>query len=157
MERRDPESVRFRAGSGVRVRKREAWIVDARDVSAGSGVRSGRSECVRVARDVSTVAVGVARDLPTDTTVAGAATCIGVTDATEARIAASVSPPVDPVVGAAGPGVLPRRSALPAVGRRKVLAFPADPEVVQKILSHLGLETAPPALAPARMGRETSD
>jgi len=37
-------------------------------------------------------------------------------------------------------------------GRRKVLAFLTDPEVVRKILLHLGLETAPPALAPVRMG-----
>jgi len=37
-------------------------------------------------------------------------------------------------------------------GRRKVLAFLTNPEVVRKILLHLGLETAPPALAPARMG-----
>ena len=37
-------------------------------------------------------------------------------------------------------------------GKRKVLAFLTDPQVVKKILSHLGLETAPLPLAPARVG-----
>jgi len=35
-------------------------------------------------------------------------------------------------------------------GRRRVLAFITDPEVVTAILAHLGLPQRPPALAPAR-------
>jgi hypothetical protein len=33
---------RFRAGCGVRIGRRDAWIVDVRGVAAGSGVRFGR-------------------------------------------------------------------------------------------------------------------
>jgi len=33
-----------------------------------------------------------------------------------------------------------------------VLAFLTDPQVVRKLLEHLGLETAPLPLAPARVG-----
>ena len=33
-----------------------------------------------------------------------------------------------------------------------MLAFLTDPQVVRKILTHLGMETAPPPLAPARVG-----
>jgi hypothetical protein len=73
-----------------------------------------------------------------------------------APTAVTVSPPVDPLVGASGARV--RVFYLDALlcpkcgGRRKVLAFLTDPDVVRKILSYLGLETAPPALAPARLG-----
>jgi hypothetical protein len=35
-------------------------------------------------------------------------------------------------------------------GRRRVIAFITDPEVVTAILAHLGLPTQPPSLAPAR-------
>ena len=35
-------------------------------------------------------------------------------------------------------------------GRRKVLTFLTDPDVVHKILRHLGLPTQPPAIAAAR-------
>ena len=35
-------------------------------------------------------------------------------------------------------------------GRRKLIAFLADGQVVRKILAHLGLATEPPQLAPAR-------
>jgi hypothetical protein len=35
-----------------------------------------------------------------------------------------------------------------------VLAFLTDPPVVSKILAHLGLPTAPPPLAPARLAAQ---
>ena len=37
-------------------------------------------------------------------------------------------------------------------GKRKVLSFLTDPQVVRKILEHVGMETAPLPLAPARVG-----
>ena len=37
-------------------------------------------------------------------------------------------------------------------GKRKVLAFLTDPLVVRKILTHLGMETVPLSLTPARVG-----
>ena len=46
----------------------------------------------------------------------------------------------------------PLRVCVKCGGKRKVLAFLTDPQVVKKILSHLGLETAPLPLAPARVG-----
>ncbi len=36
-----------------------------------------------------------------------------------------------------------------------ILAFLSDPEVVRKILRHLGLPSSPPALAPARSSGRT--
>ena len=35
-------------------------------------------------------------------------------------------------------------------GRRKVLTFLTDPDVIRKILRHLGLATEPPPIAAAR-------
>jgi hypothetical protein len=40
--------------------------------------------------------------------------------------------------------------ACPCGGRRRLLAFLTDPEVIGKILRHLGLPAEPPALAPPR-------
>ena len=37
-------------------------------------------------------------------------------------------------------------------GKRKVPAFLTDPQVLRKILEHVGLEMAPLPLAPARVG-----